>query len=59
MLSLKLSRALKLLETVILLLLSLVESTLELPSSFPHLLGRDLIGFELTNGELVGVTLSL
>ena len=37
-LSLKLSRALKLLETAILALLSLAESTLELPSKRPHLL---------------------
>lgn len=37
-LSRKLSRALKLLETAILALLSLAESTLELPSKRPHLL---------------------
>lgn len=41
-LSLKLSRALKLLETAIFVLTSLAESTLELPNSLPHLLARVL-----------------
>lgn len=39
-LSRKLSRALKLLDTATFVLVSLAESTLELPSSRPHLLAR-------------------
>lgn len=42
-LSLKLSRALKLLDTAILLLVSLAESTLELPNNRPHLLPRAFV----------------
>lgn len=50
-LSRKLSRALKLLDTAIFVLVSLAESTLELPRSRPHLLARALADGGPDEGE--------